>query len=220
MDTKLFRDMTYGLFVLGVTTPEGKPTGCTVNTVFQLTTTPPVLAVSVNHKNYTNEILKQTGRVAISVLDQNVDVSIIGTMGFQSGRDTDKFAKVPHAVLESGLPVVTEGVCGTFICKVVDTKELSTHTLFFCEIEDAWRTGQGKVPPMTYAYYHQVKNGTEPPTAPTYLPPEKEEKPAKAEKWVCSICKYEYTGDVPFEELPDDWVCPICGQPKSVFEKQ
>ncbi len=156
MDTNLFRDMSYGLFILGCQTPAGKSTGCTVNTVFQLTSQPPVLAVSVNHNNYTNEIMKQTGRVAISILSQEADISIIGGMGFRSGRDTDKFAEVPHVVRPDGLPIVTEGSCGVFICKVTDCKELSTHTLFFCEVEEGWRTGMGQVPAMTYSYYHSV----------------------------------------------------------------
>ena len=218
IDKKLYYDMTYGLFILGCQTPEGRSTGCTVNTVFQLTSEPPVLAVSVNHKNYTNEIMKKTGRVAISVLNQDADLSVIGGMGFRSGRDTDKFAEVPHIVRPDGLPIVVEGCCGFFVCKVTGSMELSTHTLFLCEVQEGYRTGLGQVPPMTYAYYHNVKKGTEPPTAPTYIAPDSAEK--KADKWVCSVCKYEYKGDVPFEELPDDWVCPICKQPKSVFEKQ
>lgn len=218
IDKKLFYDMTYGLFILGCQTPDGKSTGCTVNTVFQLTSDPPVLAVSVNHKNYTNEIMKKTGRVAISVLNQDADIAVIGGMGFRSGRDTDKFAEVPHIVRPDGLPILVEGCCGIFICKVTGSMELSTHTLFLCEVQEGYRTGMGQVPPMTYAYYHTVKKGTEPPTAPTYIAPDPTEK--KADKWICSICKYEYKGDIPFEELPDDWVCPICKQPKSVFKKQ
>ncbi len=170
MDTALFRDMSYGLFILGCQTPDGRLTGCTVNTVFQLTSQPPVLAVSVNHQNYTNEVLRQTGRVAISVLNQKADIGLIGGMGFRSGREIDKFDdEVPYIVRPDGLPIITEGSCGVFVCKVVDTKELSTHTLFLCEVEEAWRTGLGQVPAMTYAYYHNARNGTEPPTAPTYI---------------------------------------------------
>lgn len=219
MDTNIFRDMSYGLFVLGVAAPDGKLTGCTVNTAFQITNTPATLALSVNHQNYTNEIIKATGRVAVSILNQDVDISVIGSFGFRSGRDCDKFAEVPHQVV-SGLPVLTEGSCGYLLCKVVGSMEASTHTVFLVEVEDAVRTGEGKVPPMTYAYYHQVKNGTEPKTAPTYLPPQ-EEPAAPAARYVCSICKYEYDGsDGPFEELPDDWKCPLCGAPKSLFVKQ
>lgn len=217
MDTKTFFDMSYGLFVLSVVTPEGKPTGCTVNTAFQITSTPPTLALSVNHQNYTNELIRKTGRVCVNILSQNVDIGIIGGFGFRSGRDNDKFANVPY-VMEQGLPVLTEGVCGHFICKVVGETETSTHTIFLVEVEDAVRTGEGKVPPMTYAYYHQVKNGTEPPTAPTFVA--KEEAPA-AEKYVCPVCGYIYDGSGgPFEDLPGDWKCPLCKVPKARFEKR
>lgn len=217
MDHKTFYDMTYGLFVLGVLTPEGKPTGCTVNTVFQITSQPPTLAISVNHANYTNEIIKKTGKLSVNILSQEVPMDTIGTFGFRSGREVDKFAQVPHIVVESGVPVLTQGVCGHFVCRVVNQMELSTHTLFIAEVTEGWRTGMGKVPPMTYAYYHQVKNGTEPKTAPTYLP---QEAASGGGTYVCDVCKYEYNGDVPFEDLPDDWVCPLCKAPKSKFSKK
>lgn len=218
MDTKTFFDMSYGLFVLTVVTPEGRPTGCTVNTAFQITSTPPTLALSVNHQNYTNELIRKTGRVCVNILSQNVDIGVVGGFGFRSGRDNDKFAGVPH-VMEQGLPVLTEGVCGHFICKVVGETETSTHTIFLVEVEDAVRTGEGKVPPMTYAYYHQVKNGTEPPTAPTFVA--KEEAAPAAVKYVCPVCGYIYDGSGgPFEELPEDWKCPLCKVPKERFEKR
>ncbi len=220
MDMKTFYDMSYGLFVLTVVTPDGKPTGCTVNTAFQITSTPPTLALSINHQNYTNEVLRETGRICVNILDQNVDLGVIGGFGFRSGRDCDKFDGVPYT-MEQGLPVLTNGVCGHFICKVVGQMEASTHTVFLVEVEDAVRTGGGKVPPMTYAYYHQVKNGTEPKTAPTYIPPETETA-APTVKYVCPVCGYEYDGsEGPFESLPDDWKCPLCKVvPKNQFEKR
>ena len=39
-------------------------------------------------------------------------------------------------------------------------------------------------------------------------------------KYVCSVCGYEYDGDTPFEELSEEYVCPVCGSPKAVFEKR
>lgn len=216
MDKKAFYDLSYGLFILGVV-KDGRPTGCTVNTVFQVTSDPPTLAICLNHQNYTNEILKQTGRLSVNLLDQEVPMDVIGGFGFRSGRDTDKFAGVAHHLTESGLPVLDGHICSYFECKVKTSLELSTHTLFIVEVADAVRPG-GQVPPMTYAYYHTVKNGTLPKTAPHYV----EEAPAPApaaERWVCSICGYEYDGSQgPFADLPDGWKCPLCGAPKSVFE--
>ena len=218
MDRSAFYDLTYGMFVLG-TLNDGKPTGCTVNTVLQVASEPATLSVSVNHQNLTNECIKKTGRVTVSVMDQDTPVDVIGTFGFRSGREIDKFAGVPHAAAPSGLPRLTEHVCAWFDCKLKTSIELSTHTLFILEVEDAGR-GENTKAPMTYAYYHQVKKGSAPPSAPHFV----EDAPAAApaeEKYVCSICKYEYDGSQGlFEDLPDDWKCPVCGMPKTVFEKK
>lgn len=219
MDKKAFYDLSYGLFLLGVQDND-RPTGCTVNTVFQITSEPPTLAISLNHQNYTNEVLKRTGRIAVNVLDQNAPMDLIGGFGFRSGRDTDKFAGVPYHLTPGGLPVLDEHLCGYFTCRVKTSLELSTHTLFIVEVEEAQRPGAGSVPPMTYEYYRQVKKGTVPKTAPHYIAEEAAPAPA-ADKWVCSICGYEYDGSQgPFASLPDDWKCPLCGAPKSVFERR
>ena len=216
MDKTAFYDLTYGMFVLGTLQGE-KPTGCTVNTVLQVANEPATLSVSVNHQNLTNACIKKTGRVTVSVLDQDVPMDVIGTFGFQSGREVDKFAQVPHTAAPSGLPRLTEHVCAWFDCKVKTSIELSTHTLFILEVEDAGRAA-APAEPMTYAYYHQVKKGTAPKTAPHFV----EEAPASAgDRYVCTICRYEYDGSQgPFEDLPDDWKCPICGMPKSKCEKK
>ena len=47
------------------------------------------------------------------------------------------------------------------------------------------------------------------------------------EKWTCGACGYVYDpaeenkaeGGVPFEKLSDEWVCPLCGLGKDMFEK-
>lgn len=216
MNPTAFYQLTYGMFVLGTLQGE-KPTGCTVNTVLQVASEPATLAVSVNHQNLTNACMKNTGRVTVSVLDQDAPMEVIGTFGFRSGREVDKFAQVPHTAAPSGLPRLTEHVCAWFDCKVKTSIELSTHTLFILEVVDA-DTGESAAAPMTYAYYHQVKKGTAPKTAPHYVEPA---APAAGERYVCSVCKYEYDGSQgPFEDLPDDWKCPVCGQPKSMFVKQ
>ena len=41
----------------------------------------------------------------------------------------------------------------------------------------------------------------------------------KEYQWVCKVCGYVYDGTVPFEDLPDDYVCPVCGVGKEEFEK-
>lgn len=213
MDRTAFYDMTYGVFVLGAM-DGARPVGCVVNTVIQLTSDPVVVGVSVNHKNFTNECIKKTGLFSVSILSEEIPMETISIFGFRSGRNTDKFAGIRSHMKTPGVPVLSDKICGTLVCRMVDSTELSTHTFFIAEVLDAVRA-ENPLPPMTYAYYQKVKNGTVPKNAPSYIPPEKKEQ------WVCSVCGYVYdNSEGPFENLPDDWTCPRCGMPKSVFEKR
>ncbi|MCH5165559.1 MAG: flavin reductase [Clostridiales bacterium] len=206
--------ISYGVYVV-TTWTEGKPTGCIANSIMQVTSKPATFAVSINHDNFTNECIKKTGKFAISVLAEDSDPAIIGTFGFKSGRDTDKFANVGYAV-ESRLPVLDDS-CGYIVCDVIDTMETSTHTVFLGEVKASEQYGDRKQ--MTYDYYHKVIKGKSPKTAPTYVEAQEsaqgasEAKPKR--KYVCEICGYVYEGD----ELPDDITCPICGVGKDQFKE-
>jgi flavin reductase (DIM6/NTAB) family NADH-FMN oxidoreductase RutF/rubredoxin len=203
-----FFNLSYGVYI--VSTLDGqRPTGCVANSVMQITSEPATVAVSMNHNNYTNSCIQESGMFAVSILTEETDPGLIGTFGFQSGKDNDKFNGVSYQEVE-GMPIVNDA-CGYLVCKVIDKMETSTHTVFLGEVVAA--DNLKKEPAMTYSYYHKVVKGKSPKNAPTYIP--EEEK--KAGKWVCGICGYEYDGEVPFEELPDDFVCPLCKQPKSVF---
>ena len=211
MNSKAFRNLSYGVYVIS-TWDRGRATGCTANSAMQITSSPATIAVSINHDNYTNSCIADCGRFAVSVLSEQTDPSIIGTFGFQSGRTVNKFDGVKYAV-KGNLPVIQDA-CAWIVCEVIDKMETETHTVFLGKVVDAdVLSGQD---PMTYAYYHKVVKGSSPKNAPTYIP---EEAPAES-KWVCGICGYVYEGDVDFESLPDDYVCPICGQPKSAFVKK
>ena len=146
-------------------------------------------------------------------MSEESDSGLIGTFGFQSGKDVDKFVGV-SSVNKEGVAVISDA-CGYVVCNVINKMETSTHTVFLGEVVDADVLKDADA--MTYAYYHKVVKGKSPKNAPTYIAEEAEE--VKTEKWVCGICGYEYDGAVPFEELPDDFVCPICKQPKTVFKK-
>lgn len=207
-----FRDMSYGVYI--ISTLDGtRPTGCVANSAMQITSEPATIAVSINHDNYTNSCIEKTGKFAISILSEESDSGLIGTFGFQSGKDVDKFVGV-SSVNKEGVAVISDA-CGYVVCNVINKMETSTHTVFLGEVVDADVLKDADA--MTYAYYHKVVKGKSPKNAPTYIAEEAEE--VKAEKWVCGICGYEYDGAVPFEELPDDFVCPICKQPKTVFKK-
>ena len=213
MNKSALYQLSYGVYVVS-TWDKGRATGCTANSAMQITSDPATIAVSINHANYTNQCIQSTGKFAISILGENSDPSVIGTFGFQSGRDVDKFEKVPYEV-KGFLPVVQDA-CAYVVCEVIDKMETETHTVFLGKVTDCDVLKADDA--MTYAYYHKVIKGKSPKNAPTYLP-EQEDKTSEA-KYVCSVCGYIYDGDVPFEELPEDYTCPICKQPKSAFVKK
>lgn len=213
MNTNAFRDLSYGVYIVSTLDGE-RPTGCIANSAMQITSTPATIAVSVNHDNYTNNCIENSGVFAVSILSEESDPGLIGRFGFQSGKDVDKFDGI-ESVVKEGVSVVADA-SSYIVCKVINKMETATHTVFLGEVIDADVLTQKT--PMTYSYYHKVVKGKSPKTAPTYIP--EEETTVSEEKWVCGICKYEYKGDVAFEALPDDYVCPICKQPKSVFQKQ
>lgn len=215
MNPSAFFDLTYGMFLLG-SVEDGKPTGCIVNTALQISNDPPLLSVSVNHNNHTNRVIKQSGLAVVNVLSQSASMDLIRTFGFQSGKDTDKFSGVPYIAAKDNLPVLEDGICGWFECRVWNAVELPSYTLFILEVLDAERLGD-HVTPMTYAYYQMVKKGGVPKNAPAHTLPAEEGGPA-GPKYVCSVCGYVYDGsNGPFEFLPADWKCPACGAPKSKF---
>lgn len=209
MNSNTFRNISYGVYVISSLDGE-RPVGCTVNSVMQITSSPATIAVSVNHDNFTNGCIAETGKFAISILSETSDSSLIGTFGFQSGKTVDKFENVPYEMIDS-LPIL-KGICGYITLKVIDKMETSTHTVFLGEVVEAELGEQSDA--MTYAYYHKVIKGKSPKNAPTYLPeeetdaaaaPEEEKKPLK--QYVCQVCGYVYEG----ESLPEDFKCPICG---------
>ncbi len=219
MNPIVFRNISYGLYVVGTQDAANKrPTGCIVNSVMQITSQPATIAVSVNHDNYTNSCIRESGMFSVSILSEECEPSIIGNFGFKTGREIDKFATVPYE-LKQNMPVL-KTCCGYLVCKLIKSMEAPTHTVFLGEVVDG--DTMLDEPPMTYAYYHKVFKGKSPKNAPTYIAEERnaEKKPAEEKPiWRCTLCGYEYDGEVPFEQLPDDYVCPLCGATKDMFEK-
>ncbi|MBR3602802.1 MAG: flavin reductase [Lachnospiraceae bacterium] len=213
MNMNIFRSMSYGVYI--VSTMDGdRPTGCTANSIMQITSDPATVAASINHNNYTNSCIEKTGKFAFSILAEDSDPSLIGNFGFRSGKDADKFESVDYEMVQ-GVPVV-KNTCGYVVCKVIDKMETATHTVFLGEvIEGEVYEGMGDA--MTYAYYHKVVKGKSPKNAPTYLPEteEVEKKDGAGNKYICSVCGYIYEGD----ELPADYKCPICSQGADRFRK-
>lgn len=205
MNPKVFSALSYGVYI--VSTMDGdRPTGCIANSIMQITSSPASVAVSMNHDNYTHSCIVRNGYFAISILSEQATHKLIGTFGFRCGRDIDKFANIDYRI-EGGLPVLSDS-CGYILCRVKETMETSTHTVFLGEVIDGDLLSDAV--PMTYAYYHTVIKGKSPKTAPTYIP-----DPPKNRKYVCDVCGYIYEGT----SLPADYVCPMCGVDASHFQK-
>ena len=231
MDRVALQKCSYGIYIV-CSTKDGKLNGQIVNTVFQVTSEPPRVSVSINKSNYTHEFITASGVFTVSIMERDTPMTLIGQFGFKSGRDIDKFKGVNHIVGVTGAPVVTDNALSYIECKVVGSLDVGTHTLFVGEMVEAKVLRDGE--PMTYEYYHKVKGGKSPKTAPSFVAEEPKAAPkeaaAGAAKYICNVCGYVYDpeqGDpdngvkpgTSFEELPDSWVCPVCGAPKDQFDK-
>jgi flavin reductase (DIM6/NTAB) family NADH-FMN oxidoreductase RutF/rubredoxin len=211
-NTALFK-ISYGLYVVGAKM-DGKYAGCIVDAFIQSTVSPvPTVILCSIQANQTNAAIKQTGEFTVSILDKNVDPFVIGNFGFQSGRTADKWANVPHRLVD-GLPVWASAA--SFLRgKVTDSKELSTHTVFFCDVVDAW---QGAGEPLIYGDYQKDMKGKTMEAFKAFRTTGV--IPKQEPRWVSTVCGYVDDGEVPFEPLPADWKFPNCGMPKSVFVKK
>jgi flavin reductase (DIM6/NTAB) family NADH-FMN oxidoreductase RutF/rubredoxin len=223
--------LSYGLYLV-TAHDEGKLNGMVSNTVFQVSDQPPIAAATVNKRSLTHEYISKTGQFAVSVLAEDAPFTLIGLFGFKSGRDVDKLSQVHHKIGVTGCPLVLEHTLAVFEVKVNGQLDARTHTIFVGEVVSAEVLREG--PPMTYAYYHEHLRGKTPKGAPTYREPPTPEKPQErsrdVKKYVCDVCGYVYdprvgdpTGGVAagtaFEDLPEDWVCPVCGAGKDQFSE-
>jgi flavin reductase (DIM6/NTAB) family NADH-FMN oxidoreductase RutF/rubredoxin len=228
MNLETLHKISYGIYIV-CASKGSKSNGQIINTVFQITSDPAVLAISVNKQNLTHEYLSSGKYFTISILTKEAPMTFIGQFGFKSGRDIDKFKGVDIKIDKTGVPIVTNYSMGYIECEIMDHLDCATHTIFLGKVVNADITKDGD--PMTYAYYHEVKKGLSPSTAPTYIKGEGEKKEeSKMQKYKCGVCGYVYdpaVGDpdsgvkpgTPFESLPATWVCPVCGADKSQFEK-
>lgn len=200
-------DFTYGVYIVS-SFDEKRPTGCIANSVAQVTNTK--IMASINHSNYTNSVIKKSGHFAISILSEKSDPNLISVFGFTSGENKNKFDGIKYEIKDN-LPVVSDSI-GYIILKTTDIIELDTHSVFIGEIVSGDIIKDGI--PMTYKYYHDVIKGRAPKNAPTYI---EEEAKEGVIQYRCKICGYIYNGDI--EKEPPNYICPVCKQPKSVFEK-
>ncbi|NBK93123.1 flavin reductase [bacterium 1XD21-13] len=202
MDKKTMYKLTYGLFVL-TSQAEGKDSGCIINTAGQVTSEPNRISITVNKANFTHDLVKKSGSFNVSILSEEASFDTFRHFGFQSGREVDKFAGYEDCKRSAnGLYYITAGTNGYISAKVEQAIDLGSHTMFIASVEDMEvLSGTASA---SYAYYQA-----------SIKPKPEKTAPAGKTVWRCSVCGYVYEG----EELPEDFVCPLCKHPASDFEK-
>ena len=204
MDKKAMYKLSYGLFVLTARDCD-KDNGCIINTAIQAASTPNQISICVNKANYTHDMIMKTGAFTVSVISQKATFDLFKHFGFQTGKEVNKFTDFTECSRgENGIYYVTKGTNAYISVKVTKTEDIGSHTMFIGEITDMEVLSEDAS--ATYDYY---MNNIKP-------------KPQEVGKtkdgqtiWRCTICGYEYVG----EELPEDFICPICKHPASDFKK-
>jgi flavin reductase (DIM6/NTAB) family NADH-FMN oxidoreductase RutF/rubredoxin len=202
MNKKALYQLSYGLFVLTANL-NGKDNGCIINTAVQLTSNPYRISIAVNKANLTHDMIKETRKFTLSVLSQDAEFEIFQHFGFQSGRDVDKFAGFTDCKRGANdTMIITKGTNAYLSAWVEETIDVGTHTLFIAQLTDADILSE--VSSATYQYYQDS------------IKPQKAGVTADGKTiWRCKVCGYEYVGD----ELPENFICPICKHPADDFEK-
>lgn len=201
MDKKTMYKLTYGLFVL-TSASEGKDSGCIINTAGQVTSEPNRISITVNKSNFTHDLVKESGKFNISILSEAASFDTFKHFGFQSGRDVDKFADYTECKRSAnGLYYVTAGTNGYISAVIEQSVDLGSHTMFIAAVEDMEVLSD--VPSATYAYYQSD------------IKPKPEKVAAGKTVWRCTVCGYIYEG----EDIPADFICPLCKHPATDFEK-
>jgi len=247
MKHKAFHKLSYGLYIIA-TEFENKKFGYIGNTAFQVTSEPSQIAISSHKKNFTTEKILNSGKFSISVLKKEVNTSLIGEFGFMSGEDFDKFRNVNTISSVTGAPIVVDSSVAWFDCKVVNKVDVGSHILIIGEVLDSdvlsgdepltyeyYREKYKMLAPKnapTYVEKEKLENEVVPESKPKSEDEEDHEHVFDEESgtYTCSICGFQYDpeeGDpalgippgTPFEDLPEDYKCPICNAGKDYFKK-
>ena len=245
MKLKAFHKLSYGLYLIA-SEYQGKKAGYIANTTFQVTSEPPQIAISCHKNNQTTQVILDSGTFSISVLKKEVNMKIIGDFGFMSSNDIDKFNGIHTITAKTGAPIVIDSSVAWFDCKVVKSIDLGSHYLIVGEVLDSDEISDEE--PLTYQYYREKYKMYSPKNSPTYIEKslleaepvvstteiKEEEEPEHehifdGQSYVCVICGFTYNpeeGDpsmgiapgTPFEDLPEDYKCPICNASKEYFK--
>lgn len=204
MNQKALFKLSYGLYILTAKCGD-KHNGCVINTVQQVTSDPLQVSIAVNKTNYTHDMIMESKEFTVSVINQHASFDLFKRFGFQSGRDTDKFAGFESfGTNASGVRYIKDGINSYISVKVEKTEDLGSHTMFIGKVTEMEVLNE--IPSATYEFY---QSNIKP--KPVAVGATNDGKTI----WRCTICGYEYVG----EELPDDFICPLCKHPASDFEK-
>ena len=206
MNNKAFFKLSYGLYVVS-SSCDGKDSACIANTFVQVTSEPARVCITLNKNNYTTSLIENSCVYNVGVLLDDIDMDVIRRFGFQSGKDVNKFDGIDYEVDCQNIKQITEGIAASFSVKVISMTDVGTHIMFVGDIIDCKVINEGEV--LTYANYHNKKNGTTPKNASSY------QADTSKHGWRCTVCGFILEAD----ELPEDFICPVCKQPSSVFEK-
>lgn len=212
----------YGLYLVAAN-ENGKDNACIVNTVMQVTQNPIRLLVSISNQNLTHDMIKNTGKLTVSVLTEKTPFSVYSHFGYQSGKKVDKFEDFEDVTrCANGCYRLNRNSSAYFCGTVCDSFALDTHTMFLVDVTDADIVSSQT--PVTYDFYQKyVKQPYKPVVKKSESNGETDSKGGNTEgaegkktnSYVCKICGYVYEG----EYLPDDFICPICKHGASDFEK-
>ncbi|MGQ7871375.1 flavin reductase [Sunxiuqinia sp. sy24] len=247
MKYKAFHKMSYGMYLVA-TELDGKKSGYIANTAFQVTNSPEQVAISCHKKNKTTAVIREAGAFSVSILKQDLDVKLIGNFGFMSGRDLDKFQDVKTQTAQTGMPIVLDECVAWLDCEVRQAIDVGSHWLIIGEVVDSevvldeepltyqvYRDKYKMFSPKNSPTYIeqdalQKEEAEAKAKASDEETPKEEDPAAEASAHVCVICGYHYNpeeGDptrgippgTPFEDLPDDYKCPICNASKEYFKE-
>jgi len=165
LDSSVFRDISYGLYLV-TSKNKDEINGQIVNTVIQVTSDPPRVAVIINKKNLTHDFIMSSKVYAVMILDEKVTMQFLGPFGFRTGRDINKFEKIDYKIGHTGSPIVTENTLSMIEAQVIEYIDLGTHTIFIGDVVGSEVLKAGN--PLTYKYYHEYLKGKTPPNAPSY----------------------------------------------------
>jgi len=224
-----FHSLSYGLYLV-TSGDERKRNGFIANAIFQVSAKPQKFVLCANKENYTTGIISECGVFAFSVLNKDIPVELIRKFGYRSGSDFDKFDGFNLRNGSTGVPIWKAYSVAWFECRVEQIVDVGTHLMFVSELVD-FDLLDSESEPMTYKWYREHLKGFSPEKAPTYV--EKEIHPeffvkTTDGKYVCVICGYIYDpakGDpdrgiapgTPFDQVPENWTCPVCGAKKTMF---